>query len=97
MRKPRFKPDVYLALRRRLIRETEVSLAIGIAFPEQSSRIPIIEAGRGVFRPDFAADFWQDALDLDENELNFYANRMSRLDDWRLPDSPRWTSDSPEI
>jgi len=96
MRRPRFKRDAYLALRRRLIRETEVALAIGLAFPERTVRIPIVEAGNGVFRREFASRFWQDALDIDKGELAVYANRMSRLDDWRLPHTPRWDLDLPD-
>ena len=69
MRKPRFKKDAFAALRRRLIRETEIALAIGFRFPEKMPRIPTIEVGKGSFHPTFSEDFWKNALDIDEDDI----------------------------
>ena len=62
----RFKEDPYVALRKRMIRETEVALAVGFQFPERARRIPVVEVGRGTFTPAFATEFWQEVLELDE-------------------------------
>ena len=62
----RVKEDPYAALRKRMIRETEVALAVGFQFPERVQRIPVVEVGHGTFTATFATEFWKEALDLDE-------------------------------
>ena len=62
----RAKVDPYVALRQRMIRETEIALAVGFQFPERVQRIPTVEVGCGTFTPEFATKFWQDVLELDE-------------------------------
>jgi hypothetical protein len=55
-------------MRQRLLHETEVALLYGLRFPKRSPRIPIMEVGSAEWHPAFAAQFWQDALDLDESD-----------------------------
>lgn len=62
----RFKEDPYEVLRKRMIRETEIALAVGFQFPNRTRRIPVVEVGHGTFTPAFATQFWQEALELDE-------------------------------
>ena len=52
-----------------MIAETELALLFGMRFPKRIPRIPTIEVGVGSFHPDFAAQFWSDALGLDPSEL----------------------------
>jgi hypothetical protein len=68
-RSGRFQWDVYGALRRRLIRETELALAIGMRFPDRTPRILTVEVGKEGFNPEFAAKYWQEVLDIDEVDL----------------------------
>ena len=65
MRKHRFRIDSFEALRRRMIAETELALLYGLRFPERIPRIPTIEVGVGSFQPDFAAQYWSEALGID--------------------------------
>ena len=65
----RFKPDAFSLLRKRMIRETELALAIGFRFPNRAPRIPVVEVGHGTFQPHFAEQFWQEALELDEGTI----------------------------
>jgi len=51
-------------LRKRLIRETEIALVVGLKYPERYKRIPVIEVGKGCFDRGFAARFWQETLGL---------------------------------
>lgn len=62
----RSQPDTFAAMRRRIIRETETALTIGLLSPSSTPRIPIIEVGAGVFDPVFAARYWNAVLELDE-------------------------------
>ena len=66
MRNRRFEFDPLEALRRRLIKETEIALLYGLRFPERMTRIPTVEVGHGCFDPAFAAHFWSETLGLDE-------------------------------
>ena len=61
----RVREDPYAALRRRMIRETEIALAVGFQFPERVQRIPVVEVRHGTFTPTFATQFWQKVLELD--------------------------------
>ncbi len=65
----RRKPERLTAWRDRLIAETELALLVGLRFPERVPRIPFVVAGTGEFDPDFALQFWAEALDVDESEL----------------------------
>ncbi len=78
----RFRTDPYGALRKRMIQETEVALAVGLLHPSRVPRIPTVEVGHGTFHPDFAAEFWQEALGLDSSEQPESAGR-------KTPDRPR--------
>jgi hypothetical protein len=75
-RRPRFKPDAFQVLRKRLLHETEVALHYGMSFPDRHPRIPIMEVGKGAWNPEFAVQFWQDALDLEELETTTLEDRM---------------------
>ncbi len=71
MRVRRFKRkmDALDAMQKRMIAETELALLIGLRFPDRMPRIPTIEVGVGRFHPEFAAQFWSEALDIDMDEL----------------------------
>ena len=88
MRKPRFKRDVYAALRTRLVRETELALALGFKFPDRNPRIPTVEVGKGVFSPDFAARYWRDVLGVDFDEIAGQYGLLTPQDDRYVPCSP---------
>jgi len=60
----RFRMLTYEMLRRRMIRETEVSLAVWLERGEKVPRIPTVEVGKGVFNPEYAEAYWADRLDL---------------------------------
>ena len=64
-----FKYDPAAALRKRMIRETEVVLLFGLRFPKRLPRIPTVEVGKGSFDPEFAEQFWEEALGLDERQV----------------------------
>ncbi len=66
MRNRRFEYDPLEALRRRLIKETEIALMYGLRFPERMTRIPTVEVGHGCFDPAFAAHWWAQTLGLEE-------------------------------
>lgn len=51
-------------MRKRLIRETEIALVVGLTHPERYKRIPVIEVGKGCFDRRFAARYWQETLGL---------------------------------
>ena len=68
-RNGRYRWDVYAALRKRIIHETELALALGLQFPERMPRIPTVEVGNGEFHPAFAAQYWQEVLGMDEAEF----------------------------
>jgi hypothetical protein len=65
MRDRRHEYDPLAALRRRLIKETEIALLYGLRFPDRHARIPTVEVGHGEFDPAFAAQWWADAIGLD--------------------------------
>lgn len=54
--------ESWIALRRRIIRETEVFLEEGLRHPERQIVIPAREVGRGGFSPMFASVFWTQVL-----------------------------------
>ena len=56
------------ALRKRIIRETEITLLYALRFPERFDRIPTVEAGSGSFRRDFARQFWAEQIGVEETE-----------------------------
>ena len=55
-------------MRKRMLRETEVALLYGLLFPKRHPRIPTMEVGDGEWHPLFVAQFWQEALGLEETE-----------------------------
>lgn len=50
---------------RRMIRETELALLVGLRHPKHATRIPTIEVGTGAFDSRFADRFWNEVLELD--------------------------------
>lgn len=56
--------EPYEAMRRRMIRETEVTLMYGLRFPGRIPRIPTVEVGKGSFDASFAALYWAEKLGL---------------------------------
>jgi hypothetical protein len=52
--------------RRKLIRETEAALALGLLHPERNPRIPTIMVGVGEFDSRWARRWWSSVLELDE-------------------------------
>ncbi|MFQ5592137.1 MAG: hypothetical protein ACE5HE_13310 [Phycisphaerae bacterium] len=82
-RNGRLQRDVFALLRRRIIRETELALLIGLHYPERMPRIPTIEVGRGEFHPAFAARFWRQVLDIDDHRNGAYDD-APRPRDWHL-------------
>jgi hypothetical protein len=62
MRRARVTVNPLKALRRRLIRETELALVIGLMKPDRQPRIPTVEVGRGSFDPEFSRRFWEGIL-----------------------------------
>ena len=69
MRDRRHEYDPLAALQKRLIQETEIALLYGLRFPKRHARIPTVEVGHSRFNPTFAAQWWADALGLDEAAL----------------------------
>ena len=49
--------------RKRMIRETEIALAVALRHPERIVRIPTVEVGCGDFHPSYAAEFWAQILE----------------------------------
>ena len=64
-RRGKRKPQLYEAARR-MIRETELALLVGLRHPERATWIPTIEVGTGEFDSGFADRFWNDVLHLDK-------------------------------
>ncbi len=83
--------DKYAALRKRMIRETEIALLIGFRFPKRMPRIPTVEVGHGRFQPDFADQFWQDALELSDAEIDKLKQSPEFETDWVYGDGERPT------
>lgn len=54
-------------MRWRMIRETEIALAIGLRFPDRAIRIPTMEVGCGSFRPMYADRFWAEVLETESD------------------------------
>lgn len=65
-----FRPAIHSLqdLRRKMIRETEVSLLFGMLFPHRVPRIPTVEIGKGSFDRRFAEAYWRDRLGIDSLE-----------------------------
>jgi hypothetical protein len=59
---------IYGHWRRRMIHETEVALLYGLLFPERHPDIPSIKVGEGQFDPAFADEFWNNVLELQEDQ-----------------------------
>ncbi len=76
---PRRARSAYGALQGRMIEETELALLYGLRFPDRMPRIPTMEVGTGRFHPVFAANFWQEALELDEDEYEALDRLCFRL------------------
>ncbi len=86
-RNGRFRWDVYAHLRKRILRETELALAVGMQFPGRMPRIPTVEAGKGEFQPAFAARFWEEVLDLEDVGA---ATACAGANHTLLPGTHRW-------
>ena len=69
-----FKKKAGADSRRRIIRETEVGLAIALTFPERMPHIPAAEVSTASFDPAWAERFWEDVLG-DVSDLNRFAHR----------------------
>lgn len=52
------------ALRRKMIRETEVALLYGLRFPDRVPRIPAVPVSEAHFSREYASRFWGDLLGL---------------------------------
>lgn len=63
MRWGRSVSDSYAAMRRRMIRETEFALLVGLS-SKRTPRIPAVEVGRASFSRTFAAAFWEQVLEI---------------------------------
>ncbi len=74
------KVDSYTRLRLKMMRETELALLIAAKFPQRIKRIPTIEVGRGTFHATDAAKFWQEALELTDEELSLLEHQLQRDD-----------------
>ncbi len=64
MRFHRLRQQTCDVLRCRMIRETEVALLYLLRCGDEARRIPTVEAGKGVFHPTFATQYWSDRLGL---------------------------------
>ncbi|MBU0718435.1 MAG: hypothetical protein KJ749_09320 [Planctomycetes bacterium] len=53
-----------------MIRETEIALLVGFVYPDRARRIPTVEVGHGTFHPSFATRFWQETLELSDDEID---------------------------
>lgn len=73
----RRRTETYEQMHRRLIRETEIGLLIGLHFPERMPRIPTREVGKGGFEPGLAESFWGDVLG-DTSELARLARELGK-------------------
>jgi len=60
------RPSVggYDELRRKIMRETEAALLIGLRFPHMFHRIPTVEVGAAEFSREFASEYWESVLGL---------------------------------
>lgn len=76
--------DPSASFRRRLLAETEISLHIGLRFPDRISRIPTLEVGSDRFHPDFSARFWEETLGTELNELTPECQRPPLHDRFRF-------------
>ncbi len=64
MRRHRPSLSGYDELRRRIMRETEAALLIGLRFPHTFHRIPTVEVGTAEFSREFASEYWESLLGL---------------------------------
>lgn len=67
MRWGRSVSDSYAATRRRMIRETELALLVGIT-SNKHPRIPTIEVGKGSFPQSVSESFWEQLLEVSDVE-----------------------------
>ena len=74
--------DPFTLLRKRLVRETEVALLYGLRFPKRQPRIPMMEIGKGVWHPDFAEQFWMEALQIKDRDRSLWSG--ANADDRRI-------------
>lgn len=65
-------------VRIRMIRETELALHVGLTHPTAGVRIPAKEVGTESFSPDFAEQFWRDALGLEGDKIPSLLRRLFR-------------------
>ena len=70
--------DPLTHMRKRLVTETEVALLHGLRFPKRQLRIPFMEVGKGTWSPDFAAQFWGEALGIEELHPSAINSRIER-------------------
>lgn len=67
MRWGRSVSDSYAAMRRRMIRETELALLVGLTSNKQP-RIPTIVVGKGSFPRSVSESFWEQLLEVSDVE-----------------------------
>ena len=67
------RSSAYEAMRRRMIRETELGILFGLRFPERVPHIPRVEVGKGSFPAYLAMHFWSETLGVDVAALERYA------------------------
>jgi hypothetical protein len=68
-------------MRRRMIRETEFALLVGLS-SKRTPRIPAIEVGRGSFTRTYAAAFWEQVLDISPRDRErFEAAFAARIEE----------------
>jgi hypothetical protein len=58
----RLRFESWVAIRQRMIRETEAFLEEGLRRPEQQRRIPALPVGSGSFTRGYASVFWAEVL-----------------------------------
>ena len=76
---PRARLDEpYAVTRRRMVKETEIALTIGLRSYEQQPRIPRVEVGKGTFTREYAARYWHQTLGLTYPEY-LSADRLREL------------------
>ena len=69
--------ESYDALRRRILRETESAILFGLLHPDKCQKIPTLIVGTARFHPDFAEQFWREALELDRDESVGFLRRIT--------------------
>lgn len=66
------------AWRRRLIRETQSALLLGLLDPKRHPRIPTVVAGAGEFDREWSNRWWSSVLELDQPSAMESGDDISR-------------------